>query len=228
MKALCRHRRTRRHDMQLFIRPVRRHLPPAARHILRRAHRLHHLLFHGISQRQAKCAISVVWKEPVISRPQRHPRRHQQRLMPRARDLEKYLLLPLQHNLAIVRPPRKIHQPVELHQLFPRHPTPRTRLGDSRNRRRAARAHRAQHRRLNLSSPALTASLIATSHTHPPVTTWPNQDSTPTEDSSSGSMSLLPLSTRTTRTTPWTLGNICHASATALRQSYPSQYNTLR
>src|SRR5258707_5071782 len=40
--------------------------------------------------------------------------------MPRARNLKKNLLLPLQNNLAIVRPPRQIHQPVELRQLFPR------------------------------------------------------------------------------------------------------------
>ena len=38
--ALCRRRRARRHNVQLPARPVRRHLPPAARRVVRRAHRL--------------------------------------------------------------------------------------------------------------------------------------------------------------------------------------------
>src|ERR1035437_5010853 len=89
--------------------------------------------------RQADRAVAVVGEEPVVARPHRQSCGHQQRLMPSAGDLEKNLLLPLQHNFAIVRAPRKIHQPVELHQLFAAHRCSRCfsagRLGSNAGRR---------------------------------------------------------------------------------------------
>src|SRR6266702_3054156 len=117
MQALRSRRRRRAHYIQLPARPVRRHLPPATSWIIRRTHRLQQLLLDGISQRQADRPIPIVRKEPVIPRPHRHARRHQQRLVPRTRNLEEDLLLPLQHNLAIVCPTRQIHQPVKPHQF---------------------------------------------------------------------------------------------------------------
>ena len=124
MQALRRRRRRRRHDIQLRARPVRRHLPPAAGRIVRRAHRLQQLLLNRVAQRKADRPVAIVGKEPVVSRTHRHARRNQQRLVSCARNLEEDLLLPLQHNLAVVGPARQIHQPVELHQLLRRQRSP--------------------------------------------------------------------------------------------------------
>ncbi len=117
VQALRRRRRRRRYDIQPLARPVRRHLPSAARRVRRRSHRLQQLVLNRHPQRQSQPAVAIVRKEPVVPRLHRQARRHQQRLMPRTGDLEEDLLLTLQHDLAVVRPPREIHQPVELNEL---------------------------------------------------------------------------------------------------------------
>ena len=107
MQALRGRRRARRHNMQLRARPVRRHLPAAARRIVSRAHCLQHLVVHRVAQRQADRTVAIVRKEPVVPPSHRHPGGHQQLLMPRALYLKENLLLLLKLNLAVIRTPRK-------------------------------------------------------------------------------------------------------------------------
>ncbi len=97
---------------------MRRHLPSAARQVCRRAHSLQHHFIWSNPKRQAQRAIAIVRKEPVVPRPQRQSRRHLQRLMTRGRNLEIDPLLTLQKNFAVIHVARKIHQPVDFHQLL--------------------------------------------------------------------------------------------------------------
>src|ERR1700722_4604958 len=118
MQTLCCRRRRRRHNIQLFPAPAPGDLPRAAPCILRCSHRLQQLFFHRIAQRKTDRPITVIRKEPVIPWLQRHFRRDQQSLVPRAGYLKEDLLLPLQHDLPVIGPPRQVHQPVKLHQLL--------------------------------------------------------------------------------------------------------------
>ena len=107
-----------RHHIQPLIRPVRRHLPPARTGIVRRPHALQQHLVRSRPQRQAKRAVPIIRIEPVVLRFQREPRCHSHRFMPRARNLKKDFLLPLQQDLAVVHPSRGEHDAIRIDQPF--------------------------------------------------------------------------------------------------------------
>src|SRR5579872_4154025 len=99
---------------------MRRHLTAARTGIVRRAHcSEQHLLRRG-AQSQAKRAVAIVRKEPVV------PRLHSEgggggdSFVSRAGDLEEYFLLPLEHDLAIVEPTRGVHHAIDVDELLPR------------------------------------------------------------------------------------------------------------
>ncbi len=97
---------------------MRGHLASARRGIVGRAHRLQELFVGRIAERKAQPAVAVIGIKPVVAGTQQNSRRHQQRFMPRARDLEEDLLLALEHDLPVVDPARLVHQPVDLDQVL--------------------------------------------------------------------------------------------------------------
>src|SRR5277367_7200084 len=116
MQHLRGSRRRLRHDVQLRIAPVRRHLPPATRWIGSRADGLQQQFFDGAAEGQAKSAVAIVREEPVIAGLERQARRNQQSLVSGPGNLEKDLLLPFEHDLPVVSAPREIHEAVDLNQ----------------------------------------------------------------------------------------------------------------
>jgi hypothetical protein len=65
-------------------------------------------------------AIAIVRIEPVVAGLEDHPGRREDRLVPRAADLEEDEALVLHLDLAVVETPRQQHRPVEAPQLVGR------------------------------------------------------------------------------------------------------------
>ena len=99
---------------------MRGHLASAAGWVGGRAHGLEHLLGDSIAKREAEGAIAVVGEEPVVAGAHGHASGDQQGFVPGTGDLEEDLLLPLQHNFAVVGATGEVHEPVELNHLLPR------------------------------------------------------------------------------------------------------------
>ena len=108
--------------MVLAMPPVRRHLAPARRRVCRRAHRLLQHLVRRHAQREAERAVAVIRIDPVVPAAQRHAGRHLHRLVTGARNLEVDAVLPLQRHLAVVQPPRCVHDAEGADQLVLRQP----------------------------------------------------------------------------------------------------------
>ena len=101
-------------NVQRTAAPVGGHLASAAGRIGGRAHGLQHHVVGRDAQPKAQRAIAIVGEEPVIARTHGHCRAHLERLVARARYLEKDLLLPFEQDFAVVHAAREIHQPVDL------------------------------------------------------------------------------------------------------------------
>ena len=98
--------------------PVGGHLAAAAGRIGGRAHGLQHHLIGRYAQRQAQRAVAIVREKPVVAGTHGQRRAHLQRLMAGARDLEEDLLLPFEHDFAVVYAAGEKHQPVDLDHLL--------------------------------------------------------------------------------------------------------------
>ena len=104
--------------MQGAAAPVSRHLPAAAGRIGRRAYRLQQHLGGRHAKGQHQRAIAIVGKEPVVAGTQRQCGANLQSLMTGGGNLEEDLLLPFEHDLAVVHAAREKHEPVHLDQLL--------------------------------------------------------------------------------------------------------------
>ena len=98
---------------------MRRHLASTAGDVRCGSDRLQELFFYSVAESEADGAVAVVRKEPVVTGLQRHSGGYEQCFMAGAGDLEEDLLLPLEHNLAVICFAGKVHEPVKLHQLVP-------------------------------------------------------------------------------------------------------------
>ncbi len=104
-------------DVELFVAPVRRHLPSAGTGIVNSPEALQQLLIRSHAQSEAERPVAIIRIEPVVARLQKKPRNHVNGFMTRAGNLEEYLLLPLEQNFTIVKTPRKIHEAINIDQL---------------------------------------------------------------------------------------------------------------
>src|ERR1035441_9102737 len=102
--------RRRADQVEIAMPPVRRHLASATGGVRRRAHRLLQHLARRHPERETQSAVAIVRIEPIVRGAHRHPRRHLDRLMPGAGNLEVDAVLPLQRHFAVVQPPRCVHQ----------------------------------------------------------------------------------------------------------------------
>ena len=105
-------------DIEVGMAPVGRHLPAAGTGIVSGAYCLQQHVIGGRAQGQAERPVAIIGKKPVVARLQGKSRSHSDRFVPGARDLEEYLLLALEQDLAIVHPPRSIHMAVGFDQLI--------------------------------------------------------------------------------------------------------------
>ena len=71
------------------------------------------------AQHQAKRAIAIVGKHPIVARTQNQTRGGQYAFMPRAADLEKSFVLAFQLNFAVIDAPRKKHGAVNTKKIPP-------------------------------------------------------------------------------------------------------------
>ena len=94
--------------------PVIGHLAPAAGGIGGGADGLEKHVGGGEAERQAQGAVAIVGEEPVVAGPEGQGRANLEGFVAGAVHLEEDLLLPLEHDLAIVDPAGGIHQPVDL------------------------------------------------------------------------------------------------------------------
>ncbi len=104
-------------DVQLLRAPVRRHLPPGRGRVVGRADALQEHLERRDAEAEAERPVAVVAEEPVT------PRRHVEgdrglgRLVPGPGDLEEDPVLPLELDLLVVDPPRRVDVPVRLDEV---------------------------------------------------------------------------------------------------------------
>ena len=105
-------------DIVLAAAPVRRHLAATGGRIGGSANGLQEHGFRGHAQGEAEGAVAIVGEKPVVAGAQVGGGGQQQGFMPGAGDLEEYLLLALEHDLAVIDAPRKIHEPVDIQQLL--------------------------------------------------------------------------------------------------------------
>ena len=96
--------------------PVRGHLPAAARGIVRSADRLQQMLVRRHAERERQRTVAVVEIEPVGGRTEVPGNGDLDPFVPRARDLEEDLVLPLELDLLVVRAACRQHRPVHVQQ----------------------------------------------------------------------------------------------------------------
>ena len=111
-------RRRLGHDVELLIRPVRRHLPAAGTGVVGRAYGLQKHFIRSRTKRQAQRAVAIVGVKPVVACLQREAGRHADGFMSRAGDLEKNLLLALQQDLPVINAPGHIHDAIGFDELL--------------------------------------------------------------------------------------------------------------
>jgi hypothetical protein len=108
-----------RHDVELRVAPVARHLPPARGRVGGGADPLQEHLARRHPELQAEGAVAVIGVEPVLARPQQQAGGGQHRLVAGAADLEVDPVLPLELDLLVVDPARQVHRPVDADQFLP-------------------------------------------------------------------------------------------------------------
>ncbi len=118
LEKLSSRRRRGGEDVVLAAAPVRGHLAATGGRIGGGADRLQELSGRADAQGEAEGAVAIVREKPVVAGAQVHCRSHQQGFMPGTGDLKVDFLLALEQDLAIVDPPRKNHQPVDIQQLL--------------------------------------------------------------------------------------------------------------
>ena len=101
-----------RRDVQRAMAPVRRHLPATGVRVVLGTHGALEHLERRHTEREAERAIPVIGVEPVVAGAQMCGRRHADRFMAGAADLEEDQALVLELDLLVVEAPRQQHQPV--------------------------------------------------------------------------------------------------------------------
>ena len=138
-QALGARRRRGREDAQRGRAPVRGHLPPRRRRVVRGAEGLQEHVPGRHPEAEADRAVAVVREEPVRPLPHVERDRRLDRLVPRAADLEEDPVLALELDLLVVDPAGRDHVPVHPEKVVARKPFVRIRF-----RRRDFRRHRAE------------------------------------------------------------------------------------
>ena len=90
------------------------HLAPAAGGVSGGADGLEKHVGGGEAEGQRKGAVAIVGEEPVVAGPQSQRRANLEGFVAGTVHLEENLLLPLEHDLAIVDPAGGVHQPVDV------------------------------------------------------------------------------------------------------------------
>ncbi len=97
--------------------PVGRHLTSAGGRIGSRADGLLQHLERRDPQSQTQSAVAIIEIEPIVAGTQRHGSGHLHRLMPRAANLKKDAILPLQSDFPVVQTPGGVHDPKRAYQF---------------------------------------------------------------------------------------------------------------
>ena len=118
LEALRAGRARLRHDVQLLVSPVRRHLPAARRGVVLRADRRQQHLVGRHADRQAERAIAIVGIEPVVCRLELHAGGDEDRLVAGAADLEEDQALVLELDFLVVDPPGEDHRPIGSEEIL--------------------------------------------------------------------------------------------------------------
>src|SRR5579864_9288459 len=105
-------------DVESPVSPVRRHLPATGTGIIGRAHGLEQHLVGSSPQGKHQRPVTVIRIEPVVRWPEAEGGSDADRFMPSPGNLKENLLLPLEQDLAIVHPPRGVHNPVSINELL--------------------------------------------------------------------------------------------------------------
>ncbi len=109
-----------RHEVDLALAPMRRHLATARRRVLDRADGLHHDLRRRHAEPERQRLVAVVREEPVVRRSQQAGQRQPDRLVAGAGDLEEHPALLLHVDLAVVDGPRDAGEAEVVDQLVDR------------------------------------------------------------------------------------------------------------
>ncbi len=117
MEQLGRRRGGCADDVQGAAAPMSGHLTPATGRVGGRAYRLQQHVVRADAQCQAKRAIAIVGKKPVVAGLESQRRAHLQGFMAGGRNLEKDFLLALEENFPVVHRAREKHQAVDFDQL---------------------------------------------------------------------------------------------------------------
>src|SRR5882724_344437 len=96
---------------------MRRHLPAMRIRILLRAHRRQQLFKRSHTKLKTKCAVSIVWIKPIVTRFENHAGGNQHSFMTGSADLKENFILSLELNLLIVKATRQVHHAVHVQQL---------------------------------------------------------------------------------------------------------------
>ena len=121
-QALGARGRRGREDAQRGRAPVRGHLPPRRRRVVRGAEGLQEHVPRRHPEAEADRAVAVVREEPVRPLPHVERDRRLDRLVPRAADLEEDPALALELDLLVVDPAGRDHVPVRPEKILARKP----------------------------------------------------------------------------------------------------------
>ena len=107
-----------RHDVQLGVAPVRRHLPTAGVRIVFAADGSKEHLERRHAEHQAQRAVAVVGMKPVVAGLQDHARRREDTFVSGAADLKKDQALVLELDFLVVQLPRQHHDAVGAEKIL--------------------------------------------------------------------------------------------------------------
>ena len=112
LEALRPRRARLRHDVQLFVAPMGRHLTPARGRVVLRADRGEEHLERRHADGQAKGPVAIVGIEPVVRRFELHAGGDEDRLVPGAADLKEDQALVLELDFLVVNAAGEHHRPI--------------------------------------------------------------------------------------------------------------------
>src|SRR5437764_15139562 len=99
---------------------MRRHLPAAGRWIAGSANGTEQVIFGSHAQHEAQRAVTIIRIKPVVTRPENKARGGLDGLVSSAADLEKDAVLTFEKYLAIVEPPRHVHDAIGTDEVVAR------------------------------------------------------------------------------------------------------------
>src|SRR6266568_1451804 len=104
-------------NVVLTAAPVGWHLAATGSRIVGSTDGLHELSLRSDTEGEAKSAVAIVREKPVVGRAQMSGGSNEKSFVAGTGDLEKDLLLALEHDFPVVNAPRQVHEPVHLDQL---------------------------------------------------------------------------------------------------------------